>query len=101
MRERAEMLRIVLERRAEPSLAMSILSPLLAVCLTLAASAVLFLALGKDPLKAMHAYFVAPLIDPWSLQELIVKATPLVMIGVGLSFCYLSNNWNMVPRAST
>jgi simple sugar transport system permease protein len=95
MRERAEMLRIVLERRAEPSLAMSILSPLLAVCLTLAASAVLFLALGKDPLKAMHAYFVAPLIDPWSLQELIVKATPLVMIGVGLSFCYLSNNWNI------
>jgi hypothetical protein len=95
MQERAEMLRIVLERRAEPSLAMSILSPLLAVCLTLAASAVLFLALGKDPLKAMHAYFVAPLIDPWSLQELIVKATPLVMIGVGLSFCYLSNNWNI------
>lgn len=88
-------MRIVLERRSEPSLAMALLSPVLAIVLTLAASAVLFAALGKDPLAAMHAYFVAPLTDLWSLQELVVKATPLVMIGVGLSFCYLSNNWNI------
>lgn len=89
------MVRIVLERRDEPSAAMALLSPAIAVLLTLAASAVVFAALGKDPLAAMHAYFVAPLIDIWSLQELVVKATPLVMIGVGLAFCYLSNNWNI------
>jgi ABC-type uncharacterized transport system permease subunit len=86
---------IAIERRAEPSLAMALLSPVLAVALTLCASAALFAALGKDPLAAMHAYFVAPLSDAWSLGELVVKATPLVMIGVGLSFCYLSNNWNI------
>jgi len=78
------MMRLTIERRAEPSLVMAILSPLLAVLLTLAASLLLFLALGKDPLRAMHAYFVAPLLDPWSLQELLVKATPLVLIAVGL-----------------
>lgn len=89
------MMRLTIERRAEPSLVMAILSPLLAVLLTLAASLLLFLALGKDPLRAMHAYFVAPLLDPWSLQELLVKATPLVLIAVGLCFCYLSNNWNI------
>ncbi|MFO0294703.1 MAG: ABC transporter permease [Rhodospirillales bacterium] len=88
-------MRIVLERRSEPSLAMALLSPALAIALTLAASAALFAALGKDPLAAMHAYFVAPLTDPWSLRELVVKATPLVMIGVGLCVCYLSNNWNI------
>lgn len=86
---------IVLEKRAEPSLAMTFLSPLVAIALTLASSAAIFAALGKDPLPAMHAYFVAPLVDPWSLQELVVKATPLVLIATGLSFCYLSNNWNI------
>ena len=78
---------LAIERRAEPSLAMALLSPLLAVTLTLLASAALFASLGKAPLAAMHAYFVAPLTDPWSLGELVVKATPLVMIGVGLCFC--------------
>lgn len=86
---------IALEKRAEPSLAMTFLSPLLAIALTLTSSAAIFAALGKDPLPAMHAYFVAPLVDPWSLQELVVKATPLVLIATGLSFCYLSNNWNI------
>jgi simple sugar transport system permease protein len=86
---------LAIERRAEPSLAMALLSPLLAVTLTLLTSAALFASLGKAPLAAMHAYFVAPLTDPWSLGELVVKATPLVMIGVGLCFCYLSNNWNI------
>jgi len=33
--------------------------------------------------------------DGYSLQEIAVKATPLVMIGVGLSLCYLANVWNI------
>jgi simple sugar transport system permease protein len=40
-------------------------------------------------------YFLQPLSDPYSLQEIAVKATPLVMIGVGLSLCYLANVWNI------
>ncbi len=31
----------------------------------------------------------------WSLEQLIVKATPLVLIGVGLAVCYLANVWNI------
>jgi general nucleoside transport system permease protein len=86
---------LVLERRAEPSLAMTFLSPLIAVALMLATSALLFLWLGKDPLQALYVYFVEPLTQAWSLQELAVKAAPLVLIAIGLSFCYLSNNWNI------
>ena len=33
--------------------------------------------------------------DPYSLQEIVVKATPLVLIAVGLSLCYLANVWNI------
>src|SRR5438270_12099259 len=56
---------------------------------------VLFAILGKNPLLALHAYFIAPLTDSYSLQEISVKATPLVMIAIGLSLCYLANAWNI------
>jgi ABC-type uncharacterized transport system permease subunit len=88
-------MRLVLERRAERSTAAAIASPLIAIALTLATMAVLFAALGKNPITALSVYFVEPLIDSYSLVELAVKATPLVMIAVGLSLCYLANVWNI------
>ena len=45
---------------------------------------VLFALLGKDPLTALGVYFLDPLTDSYSLQEIAVKATPLVMIAIGL-----------------
>ena len=39
--------------------------------------------------------FLEPLTDPFSLREIAVKATPLVMIAVGLSLCYIANIWNI------
>jgi simple sugar transport system permease protein len=88
-------MRLVLEKRATASRPMMVLSPLIAVTLTLLVSAALFLALGKDPLRALYVYFIEPLTQAWSLQELAVKAAPLVLIAIGLSLCYLSNNWNI------
>ena len=88
-------MRLVLERRAERSTVMAIASPLFAVVLTLATVAVLFALLGKNPLQALGVYFLEPLTDAYALQEIAVKATPLVLIGVGLSFCYLANVWNI------
>jgi len=84
-----------LERRAERGTGMVVLSPLIAVALTIVTMAALFAALGKDPLAALHVYFIAPLTDPYSLQEIAVKASPLVMIAVGLSLCYRANVWNI------
>src|SRR5262249_10642007 len=40
-------------------------------------------------------YFLHSLTDAYGLQEIVVKATPLVLIGVGLSLCYLANAWNI------
>src|SRR5580700_5658390 len=86
---------LVLERRGESSSAIAIASPLIAIALTLATIAVLFALLGKNPLQALAVYFLDPLTDAYALQEIAVKATPLVLIGVGLSFCYLANVWNI------
>ncbi len=88
-------MRLVLERRAERSAAAAIASPLIASALTLLTMAILFAALGKDPAAALRGYFVEPLTDSYSLIELVVKATPLVMIAIGLSLCYLANLWNI------
>jgi general nucleoside transport system permease protein len=87
--------RLVLERRAEHSQAMAILSPVVAIGLTLVAGAIIFAALGLDPLYALYIYFVDPLTTLWSLEQLVVKATPLILIGVGLAVCFTANVWNI------
>ena len=88
-------MRLVLERRAETPLLLKLGSPLLAVALTLVSALVIFAALGKDPWMALQVYFILPLSDFWGIQEVAVKATPLVLISLGLALCYRSNNWNI------
>lgn len=72
-----------------------IAAPLLALVFTLIVGAVMFVLLGHDPVRAFTIYFIEPLTDPWTLQELVVKACPLLLIGIGLSFCYRANRWNI------
>jgi simple sugar transport system permease protein len=88
-------MRLVLERRQERSVFVALLSPVLAIALTLGVGAILFALLGKPPIQALKIYFVDPLTDPWAIQEIIVKATPLVLIATGLALCYLANAWNI------
>lgn len=88
-------MRIELVKRQQSSSLFSALSPFIALLLTLVAGAIMFLLLGKNPFEALYYFFVEPLLETWSLHELAVKAAPLILIGVGLSICYLSNNWNI------
>ena len=88
-------MRIELVKRKRHSQAMAVLSPVIAIVMTLIAAAVLFAISGKDPLQGLYIFFLEPLTDSWALEEIVVKATPLVLIGCGLSICFLSNNWNI------
>jgi ABC-type uncharacterized transport system permease subunit len=88
-------MQLALERRPERSAVIAVASPLIAVALTLVTIAILFAIIGKNPIEALWVYFVEPQTDPFSLQEIAVKATPLVMIAVGLSLCYIANIWNI------
>ncbi|MEO9338917.1 ABC transporter permease [Mesorhizobium sp. SB112] len=88
-------MRIELVRRPQHSRLFSVVSPFIALVLTLIAGAIMFFLLGKDPLDALYYYFIDPLREVWSLHELAIKAAPLILIAVGLSVCYLSNNWNI------
>src|ERR1700692_673814 len=88
-------MQLVLEKRAERSHTIALVSPLIAIGLTIVTMSILFAILGKNPISALVVYFIDPLTDGYSLQELVVKATPLVMIAIGLSLCYLANVWNI------
>lgn len=88
-------MQLVLERRAERSTKIALLSPLIAIGLTLVTMTIMFAILGKNPCTALVVYFIEPLTDSYSLQEIVVKASPLILIGVGLSLCYLANVWNI------
>ena len=88
-------MRLELVRRPEPSKAMTLLSPLIAIALTVVTGFVIFRVYGVDPFEALYIFFIEPLTFAWSLEDLVVKATPIVLIAIGLSFCFLSNVWNI------
>lgn len=87
--------RLSIEARAQPSPWLLYLSPVLAFALTLVAGALIFASMGKDPAAALFAFFVQPLLSVNGLAELGVKATPLILIGVGLALGFRANVWNI------
>ncbi len=86
-------MRIEPRRHVPPALLW--LTPALAVVCTLAAAAVLFALLGKPPLVTLQTMFVAPLLSEQGLAELALKASPLVLIAVGLAAGFRAGVWNI------
>jgi general nucleoside transport system permease protein len=84
-----------LEPRPQASQFWSLASPLLALVVTVVIGVVLFMALGKDPVKGLQVFFWEPIKSPYALGELMVKATPLLIIALGLAVCFRSNVWNI------
>ena len=86
---------IRLEARPQPSKLMSMASPLLALAVTVLIGILLFMLLGKDPLRGLQVFFIEPVKNLYQISELSVKATPLILIALGLAVCYRSNVWNI------
>ena len=101
---------IVLEPRPQPSRALALLSPVIAIVLTLIAGGILIALMGRPPLEALRIYFFQPFEEFWmwltlptgeremwlyTPSEVIVKAIPLALIGSGLAVCFRANVWNI------
>jgi len=56
---------------------------------------IMFTALGKDPLRGLEMFFWLPIKSGYAWGELLVKATPLLIIALGLAVCFRSNVWNI------
>jgi ABC-type uncharacterized transport system permease subunit len=87
-----------LERRPQPSKTWTVLTPVVAVLATMVAGGVLFALLGKDPVAATRMIFWDPLFGQfadYSRPQLLVKAGPLILIAIGLSFGFRAAIWNI------
>ena len=89
---------IVLEKRPEPSRALSMSTPVFAVIVTMLAGGLLFATLGKNPVEAIRTIFWDPLFGEYAFYyrpQLLVKGAPLVLIAIGLSLGFRAGIWNI------
>lgn len=84
-----------LEQRQQPSKTMLYLTPILAVVATMVVGGALFLSMGINPFKAIYLLFIDPFVDSYNLSQLFVKASPLILIAMGLSIGFRAGVWNI------
>src|SRR5580698_297724 len=51
--------------------------------------------MGRPAGLTVYTFLIAPLLQQDGFQALVVKAAPLIMMGVGLSLAYRANVWNI------
>ncbi|MBS0303343.1 MAG: ABC transporter permease [Proteobacteria bacterium] len=84
-----------LELRPAPSRLWAWASPLLALAITVVLGVLLFTVMHKDPVRGLQIFFWEPIKSAYALGELGIKATPLLLIALGLAVCFRSNIWNI------
>ncbi|MEA3176764.1 MAG: ral nucleoside transport system permease protein [Gammaproteobacteria bacterium] len=84
-----------LEKRPRPSATMRIAAPAVATVLMLLTGYIAFALLGKEPIAALHSYFLSPISSAYGVGELLLKATPLMMCALGLAIGFKANVWNI------
>ncbi len=77
--------------RPQSSKVMNFMVPVIAVLLTLFTGSIIFSLMGFNPLFALHTFFISPISNAYGISELLVKATPLALIAIGLAFCFKNN----------
>lgn len=83
------------EPRVTPSRWAHLLVPLVTVALTLVMGSVLFALLGKSPITAFYAFFIQPFTNFYSIGEILLKASPLLLIAQGLAIGFRARVWNI------
>ena len=86
-----------LEPRPQSSRAWSVGSPLLALVVTGAIGVLLFLALGKDPVRGLLVFCLEPVRTPDALVELVVQPHPLLILAPGLAVRVRPTFWDLGP----
>ncbi len=84
-----------LELRGNPSQTMLYLSPVIAIVLTMLLGALLFIALGKDPLAGLKVFLIDPFSTKRAISELLLKSIPLILCALGLAICFRASIWNI------
>lgn len=84
-----------IERRADPSAALVVAVSLGAVVAALIVTGAIFAAYGVDPLRAYGVIVERTLLDFRGFTEVVRKAIPLLLAGVGLVLAFRAQFWNI------
>lgn len=74
---------------------MRIAAPVIATVLTLFVGSLMFAGLDYDPATTLQAFFITPVNSINGLSELLLKASPLILIACGLAVGFRANVWNI------
>jgi len=88
-------MRFKLEKRAEPSRFMLYATPIGSVLVTMIVGAIIFSVIGYDGIGAVYQTFIAPIATAYKWQDIAIKASPLILIGVGLAVGNRAAIWNI------
>lgn len=88
-------MQIRLEKRAEPSRLLVVVTPIASVILTMLIGVVVFDAIGVNGQRAVIDIFLTPLLASYKWQDVATKAAPLIIIALGLSVGNRANVWNI------
>ena len=90
---------IKLTPRDHQSKILTAITPIIAVLLTMVFGGILFWFLGKNPFEAIKLIFWDPLMSEtfsdYARPQILIKASPLILIALGLSVGFRANIWNI------
>jgi ABC-type uncharacterized transport system permease subunit len=88
-------MRILFERRLEPSRTAALLVPIVSFGLALVVGGVLLLAAGANPIETYKAMFEGAFGSGYNRSETLVKAIPLMLTGLAVSIAFRMLFWNI------
>jgi len=73
----------------------TLIGPILSIFLTIIFGLLIFIFLGFDPAETLYQIFISPFSRIDRISDILVKSCPLIIVGIGLMFCFRANVWNI------
>lgn len=88
-------MRLKIETRLVVPFWMDLLATVIAVLLALGLGGILLASGGLNPLVAYRQMFLVGFAEQWSFSDTLVKATPLILAGLGVTVAFRMRLWNV------
>lgn len=88
-------MQLLLTPRPDPSPVARALAPIAGLVAAFLVAALVAALMGRSPVAAFEIYILRPLGDPDALRAVLAAAAPLILIAIGLSYCFRAGLWNI------
>ena len=81
--------------RQAPSKSLFAIIPLITIACSVLFCTLLFAVQGSDPILALYSFFIDPFTSAYNISEILIKASPLILIAQGLAIGFRAKVWNI------